>query len=387
MPISPNDVERIAIEMRKVYTEAELQILKMIADRAQKGIDDDGWLQRQLVQVRSQANDVDKIVRKLVDEYEQRFAAGIMAAYQEGCDEATNEAEDLGLDVPDDSSSKSNQKSPGMDKRKSDGSSKNKDKMPKVTVNTENLADNFGLINNHAMFNLVSTGTGLLKNAHFQILRSAKDAYRQIAYEAVSLTTAGTHSYRQAAQVALNKLADRGITTFIDAKGRSWDMGSYVEMAVRTGTAQAAISGHIDRVQSLGHDLVIVSDSPEECPICRPWEGKILSISGKDPNYPGVATARAQGLWHANCTHTVGIWIQGLSQPMALNQDPRLYEQRQKQRSMERQIRKWKRRLAVAITPEEKAKAEAKVKEWQEALSEFTKATDRRRDYWRETPR
>ncbi|CEA09900.1 Phage minor capsid protein 2 [Arthrobacter saudimassiliensis] len=59
-------------------------------------------------------------------------------------------------------------------------------------------------------------------------------------------------------------------------------MTSCAEMAVRTSTAEAMLQGHTDRVQELGVDTVVVSDAPEECNICRPFEGKVLSISGAD---------------------------------------------------------------------------------------------------------
>src|SRR5690606_31642181 len=99
-----------------------------------------------------------------------------------------------------------------------------------------------------------------------------------------------------------------------------------------------------------GYDLVYVNDSPEECPICRLWEGKVLSITGRTPGYPTVDQARADGLWHPNCTHGTSPYIPGLTRLPTNTENPRGYEEKRRQRAIERQIRKWKRREAAAIT-------------------------------------
>jgi hypothetical protein len=52
---------------------------------------------------------------------------------------------------------------------------------------------------------------------------------------------------------------------------------------------------------------------------------------------------------------------------------------------MERQVRHWKRREAVALDPEAQGKATGKVKEWQKALRDFTAEHDRKRLYARES--
>jgi hypothetical protein len=52
---------------------------------------------------------------------------------------------------------------------------------------------------------------------------------------------------------------------------------------------------------------------------------------------------------------------------------------------MERQVRKYKRREAGSLDPANKARAEAKTKQWQSALRSHIKANpELRRDYSRE---
>jgi hypothetical protein len=160
-----------------------------------------------------------------------------------------------------------------------------------------------------------------------------------------------------AAQKALTQLEQAGFRTFTDRAGRRWELASYTEMAVRTVTAQAAVNGALDRFQSFGMDLVIVSDAPAECSLCRPWEGKVLSITGRTPGYPTMAEARAAGLWHPNCRHNVGLFIEGVTRPLKAAADPQGDRDRQRQRALERQVRGWRRRQAAAVTPEEQRRA------------------------------
>ncbi len=41
------------------------------------------------------------------------------------------------------------------------------------------------------------------------------------------------------------------------------------------------------------------------CRLCAPWEGTILSISGRDSRFPSYEQARRAGCFHPNCVHTL----------------------------------------------------------------------------------
>ncbi|MGV9274390.1 phage minor capsid protein [Streptomyces griseosporeus] len=79
-----------------------------------------------------------------------------------------------------------------------------------------------------------------------RITRAVGDSYRRVVARASGNVLLGTMTRRQAAQRALNQFAARGITGFVDRAGRSWDMASSAEMAVRSVTARAAFEGHVD---------------------------------------------------------------------------------------------------------------------------------------------
>jgi len=100
---------------------------------------------------------------------------------------------------------------------------------------------------------------------------------------------------------AMQQAAGRGITGFADRHGRSYGLDSYVHQTVQHQAGQAAIDGFTDRLADAGDDLVIVTESPHPCPLCDPWEHRVLSVSGRDPHRPSMATAREAGLFHPNC--------------------------------------------------------------------------------------
>lgn len=78
--------------------------------------------------------------------------------------------------------------------------------------------------------------------------------------------------------------------------------------------------------------------------------------------------ARAAGLQHPNCRHSVSSYTPGITRTEDAASDPAGYEAGQRQRAIERNIRKHKNRAAAATTPEGKRAAEAKVRQWQGAM-------------------
>lgn len=221
------------------------------------------------------------------------------------------------------------------------------------------------------------------------VLRDALDAYREVVAGASARMLAGGQSRREATQAAWSALVKRGITGFTAKSGRTWRLHSYVEMATRTASARAAVEGQTDRLASIGIGFVYVSDHGQECPLCRPWEGAVLRRADDGPTGEidiahtlteepvavtvagTLAEARAAGLFHPNCRHSVSAYLPGVTQiPEPRGQDPDAYRARMKQRSIERDIRKAKEERAAAFTEDAKRAANAKVRRKQKQLRE-----------------
>lgn len=223
-------------------------------------------------------------------------------------------------------------------------------------------------------------------------LRSAFDSYQQIISTPAALNATGVLTRRKATQDALNGFAARGIDGFTDKAGRTWHIDTYAEMATRTGAAHALRTAYEGELIARGEDLVIVTGNTYTCRLCAPWQDKVLSLTGLYPagthRLPsavgdGYATvhvagtmeeARAAGLHHPNCTHSEGLYLPGATviEPGTMGiRDAETYDASQRQRALEREIRKQKRLLVAAITGEAESKARAAIRGYQAQIREL----------------
>ncbi len=94
---------------------------------------------------------------------------------------------------------------------------------------------------------------------------------------------------------------------FVDSGGHVWDTKSYVAMNVRTNAMRVYNDCLADTIgRATGSDLVRVSSGGDpDCRLCFPWEGRILSLTGKTQGFPTYEEAREAGLFHPNCVHTL----------------------------------------------------------------------------------
>jgi hypothetical protein len=225
-------------------------------------------------------------------------------------------------------------------------------------------------INRGALDRLAAALVDRLTPAHAAILRTTVDAFREVAARVLPAVLVGSDTRRIATQRALWALTDRGISAFTDKAGRKWSLSSYAEMATRSAAARATTDGKLDRLVGAGRDLVIVNGSSDRCDLCRPWSGRILSISGHARGQTmvehgtqdglmvavtvagSVDDARSAGLLHPQCRCSLSAYIPGITvTPPAPPPDNGQYAARQRQRAIERQIRGWKEREAAALDP------------------------------------
>ena len=242
---------------------------------------------------------------------------------------------------------------------------------------------------------LIEAVAGDLDKAEHAIFRFADDVYRQTIFRAQMYLDTGTMTLRQAVDLATKDFLDQGITCIEYKDGRRVNIASYVEMALRTASQRATFMADGEKRNRWGVHTIFVSAHANACDLCIPWQGKVLiddvyssGIRPRDGNYPLLSEAMDKGLLHPNCRHTLATYFPGVTKlPEVPDEETarKNYEAEQKQRYMERQIRKWKRRAAGALDEENQAAAEAKVKYWQARMREHLKENPQlRRDYWRE---
>lgn len=92
---------------------------------------------------------------------------------------------------------------------------------------------------------------------------------------------------------------------FVDARGRQWDTDAYLNMNVRTNAMRVFNDTLVTQIgRATGGDLVRVSRGGDpSCKLCFPWEGRILSITGKTKGFPTYDECKASGCFHPNCVH------------------------------------------------------------------------------------
>lgn len=391
MPVSPATAEHLAAGVVAHYQDAEAALTARIARNLAKGIDAPFWAEQKL----SQLHEYERQARHLLADLEKKAASGVATAITDAYERGGLSAvADIAKLKPVDESLKT------LDDRiavlRADRASR-----VKLGLGTDQLDNTLTLLGHQreGVVSVVGEGAvvveplaglravealtqetlGNVLATHNGILRSVMDTYRSVIAESSSGVLLGDQTRRQAAQAALNRWAKAGLKPFRDRAGRVWNMNSYVEVAMRTACGRAAVQGHVDRLQANGLDLVIVSDAPKECNLCRPFEGKVYSLSGADPKYPSLDSARAGGLFHCNCRHSTGLYQPGITRPMHDTEDPQGYEDTKHLRYLERQTRAAKRvELAAMDEPARKA-AHAKVMWRQSQIREHVAMTTAKR--------
>lgn len=339
--VDPDELVRLSRRLEQLYADVEVSLLRYIAKRLARGLGDDDWAVKRLGEagvVRSRAR---RIVSSLQRERDKEIVRMVVAAHAAGAESAAR---------------------------------------------TTGIAATIATVDSEAASRaLVHALSGNLSQADLRILRSADDIYRRVIANVTARGLADEFTRRAAAQAALDMFADTGITGFTDMAGRNWSLTSYAEMACRTAVNSAARQGVFDEVRADGRDLVIVSGSPSCCEMCAPWEGEVLSLDGMTSGYPTLGEAEADGLFHPNCSHTADPYIEGLTKRGTTQRgDPERYAARQEQRYLERGLRQWKMREAVALDDAAAARAAAKVSEWRARLTQHIEANDLKRLRYRE---
>ena len=348
MAVNPEDGARLAKTLADLYGGAVADVLQVVVRRLARDIDDPGWAEAKLTQLIALRGDALALVRRLEADGPEAVARILTEAYATGGTAAGGG----GLVVTNDAAVRA-------------------------------LADDLA---------------GTLRGTHLRVLRLADDVYRQVIADTVGGAVTGVQSRREVAARAVDRAAARGVAGYVDGAGRSWRLESYVEMASRTAAARAHTLGAEDRWTAQGRTLVIVSDVPEECDACRPYEGAVLSLTGVEPTPQQVAghryagtlrDARSRGFQHPNCRHSLAAFVPGLTRPDAgRTADPEGNAERVRQRALERAVRESKRRVQ-ALEPlgdtQAARQAKALLRRRQDALSGFVAEHDRKRLRYRES--
>lgn len=119
--------------------------------------------------------------------------------------------------------------------------------------------------------------------------RIEPDVYRRIGLEQVALQQAAGRGTYKMLPGFVEQLRREGITAFVDKAGRNWSLHTYCAMVSRTTSRQAEVLAVLTADPE--QDLYRISSHGTTCAICAPFEGRVYSRSGTDPDYPPLAAA------------------------------------------------------------------------------------------------
>lgn len=230
---------------------------------------------------------------------------------------------------------------------------------------------------------------------------------QSILNSATGEVVTGVSSWNQALHGAVQKMVQNGLTGFIDRAGHKWSPEAYVAMDIRTtmfNTSRAAIW---ERSEQYGNDLYQVSSHQGARPLCYPWQGKVISTTGRtgttedlDGNTVVIHSEDeiesfryGGGLFGVNCGHYPMVFIPGVSTLKGEPQDPeenaKTYAESQQQRALERKLREEKRDLEVmkaqGASPQEIAAQRERVRNASADIDQFCQDTGRTRKRGRES--
>lgn len=246
---------------------------------------------------------------------------------------------------------------------------------------------NFFGVNEKKLEALIKTVNNDLNKAQYSVLRKMDDVYRQTIFKSHMYLQNGAKTLNQAIDMATKDFLDKGINSIEYKNGARVNIASYAEMCLRTASHRATLLGEGKKRDEYGIHLIVVSVHGNTCRMCEPWQGQILIddifshpskeyIDKHKVKYKLLSEAIEKGLLHPNCRHTLTTYFPGITTLPVVpdgKEAIKVYEAEQKQRTLERQIRKWKRIEAGSVDEENKIKAANNIRTLQNKLKQHIK--------------
>lgn len=381
-------------DIAKIFEEIELRLIASLkrnlsrhkAEEEKEGFNWSAWQAEKLNNIDKFRKENAQIVNEYVDVIDEETRQLMTDQFHEGeqvAEQSVIEVSEKGVNVPDVPAQPQPPEAP-----------------------TAISDDHFFGVNKPKMEKLMEDITTLEKTVETAAVRNMDDVYRTTLNRVQLMMGSGSLTLTEAIDLATRDFLDKGINCIVYADGRRVNIADYVRMALRTTSTRATLQGAAKRFAELGYDTVLISQYGGCSETCEPYQGKVYIDDvftiwngeksgdfGKsnycDKWFMLLSVAIRGGLFHPNCRHTMGQYIDGLTKIPQPIPAEKIREQRaleEKQRAMERKIRALKRK-AEGTQDEKKVKEyKRKLREEQGKLREFIKEHDDvlRRDYSRE---
>lgn len=249
---------------------------------------------------------------------------------------------------------------------------------------------------------LAQTG-GLFTNLTQTTARTASGQFECALDRAWLQVSSGAFDRSAAVRIALKDLCRQGVGAIAYPTGQVDTLEVAVRRAVVTGVNQTALKLQESLADEMGSDLVEVTAHAGARPAHAVWQGGVYSRSGRSRKYGGLREVTGYGsgagLGGWNCRHSFFPYFEGTprtytAEVLERYEDRRYhyrgrrmteYEVSQRQRYIERQIRRWKREnTAMEAAGLDASESAARIRRWQETQRDFLGQTGLKRQWDRE---
>lgn len=247
----------------------------------------------------------------------------------------------------------------------------------KPTKGAGDITGAFFRINDQKINALADATVNDMQKAETAILRRANDAYRKTIFDAQMYAASGAGTYQKAVDMATKDFLSAGIQCVQYKNGSMHSLSDYADMAIRTASKRAYLTGEGEKRQEWGCHLVIMNKRGNPCPKCLPFVGKILiddvwsGGSRADGDYPLMSAAVAAGLYHPRCKDSHTTYFPGISRPpddkfskKELKEIEEQSKQEAKQQYAKRQNEKFGRLARFSLDPETQKHYQQKAEQW-----------------------
>ncbi|MDU5149140.1 MAG: phage minor capsid protein [Anaerococcus prevotii] len=222
------------------------------------------------------------------------------------------------------------------------------------------------------------------------------DFYKKTLNQATFKVTRGAFSSQQVVRSIVNDLSNSGIRVInYQQSGRNYTVESASKMLVRTTLNQMTGEISLANARDMEQDLMEISAHAGARPSHAEWQGQVVSLSGDNTKYlslDDIGYGDVGGFLGANCRHNWYPFFEGISErawtkEMLEDIDPEpfefedkeytFYEATQKQRQIERTIRKYKHRVMMhdkVGDDESKLIAQVRLQRQRQLYKDFNKA-------------
>jgi hypothetical protein len=227
---------------------------------------------------------------------------------------------------------------------------------------------------------------------------TATGQFEQALDRAWAQVTSGAFDAPTAIRRAVKDLAQSGLQAIVYPTGHRDTLEVATRRAVLTGVGKTTGEIALARAEEMGCDLMEITAHPGARPEHAEWQGKIVSLSGRRGylSLEDIGYGTGPGFKGWNCRHDWFPFYEGVSESSYPReklaeydrqtveydgQQLSYYDATQRQRGIERNVRRWKREYTMLeAAGEDTTEAAAKLAKWRAVEKDFCKQTGLPRD-------